>query len=634
MKRSTLIAGLLVACATAHAQNAPSGAINVQFTVDTSLDTGRISPFIYGSNGHSDDRDENIAARRFGGNRLTGYNWENNASNAGSDYIHHSDNYLTRFLPESVQNVPGIALTDFHDSSLAISAYSLLTLPAAGYVARDKNGTVNEGQTAPSSRWTEVRFAKNAPFSVTPDLNDNYVYVDESVNMLVQKYGNASSARGVRGYCIDNEPALWVSTHPRIHPGKATCAEVINKGISLSKAVKGVDPQAEIFGPVAYGYSAYVNLQEAPDWNQYSSTYAWFLDAYLDKMREASQTEGKRLLDVLDVHWYPEAQGTASNGGKVRIAFSQNSDPDVARARMQAPRSLWDSSYTEDSWIGQWFSPIALLPRLQSGIDRYNPGTKMAITEINYGGDNHISGGIAMADVLGILGRYDVYMSNYWGEIGGYVSSAYKIYRNYDGLNSAFGDRRAGAATSDAENSSIYSAMDDRGRLHVVVMNKSFDQPLSGSFTLRTPYRFQDGKVYGFDAANPEVRQMGTVSGITENGTFSYTVPPLTVQHMVLEQAASAVPDGIYMGSLRCEAAGPNPFSDRTTVRYTLSERSHVRLSLLDPLGREVALIADGDADGGSHLATVDGRTLAPGAYYFRMEAGGKTAGVPLVLVR
>src|ERR1700754_1276502 len=74
----------------------PPGAAaqTVHIAINTELRTP-ISPYIYGSNGQSDDRDENITARRIGGNRLTGYNWENNASNAGNDWNHSSDNYLT-----------------------------------------------------------------------------------------------------------------------------------------------------------------------------------------------------------------------------------------------------------------------------------------------------------------------------------------------------------------------------------------------------------------------------------------------------------------------------------------------------------------------------------------------------------
>ena len=97
-------------------------------------------------------------------------------------------------------------------------------------------------------------------------------------------------------------------------------------------------------------------------------------------MRQASEAEGKRLLDVLDVHWYPEARGD-----DIRIT-DQVGTNETRKARLQAPRTLWDPTYIEDSWIGQWGSHhLPLLPTLQQSIDTYYPGTKLAITEFNYG---------------------------------------------------------------------------------------------------------------------------------------------------------------------------------------------------------------------------------------------------------
>jgi len=162
-----------------------------------------------------------------------------------------------------------------------------------------------------------------------------------------------------------------------------------------------------------YGFAAYETLQSAPDWGTEGEGYRWFIDYYLDKMKKASDEEGKRLLDVLDVHWYPEARG----GGE-RICFG--ADPrniETNKARLQAPRTLWDPTYIEDSWIGQWkkdFLPI--LPNLLDSIEKYYPGTKLAITEYDYGGGNHITGGIAQADVLGIFGKYGVYLATFWGD--------------------------------------------------------------------------------------------------------------------------------------------------------------------------------------------------------------------------
>lgn len=70
-----------------------SAAFNTTITVNTTLDTHAISPYIYGSNQNFSGT-ENLSAMRQGGNRLTGYNWENNASNAGKDWYNSSDNLI------------------------------------------------------------------------------------------------------------------------------------------------------------------------------------------------------------------------------------------------------------------------------------------------------------------------------------------------------------------------------------------------------------------------------------------------------------------------------------------------------------------------------------------------------------
>src|SRR5262249_1617333 len=146
------------------------------------------------------------------------------------------------------------------------------------------------------------------------------------------------------------------------------------------------------------------NLQKAPD-NEGRNFIEW----YLSQARAAERNEGLRLIDYLDLHWYPEAEG---NGERIT---GNGTSPAVVAAREQAPRALWDTTYRESSWIQRTlWGPIDLLHWLQSKIDRFYPGTKLAFTEWNYGAANHISGAIAAADVLGIFGRYGVSLATYW----------------------------------------------------------------------------------------------------------------------------------------------------------------------------------------------------------------------------
>jgi hypothetical protein len=519
----------------------PTGTFDVNFTIDPTQDRAPISPYIYGTN---DDLTgtENFTARRIGGNRMTTYNWENNASNAGDDWHHSSDNYIPWYyggIPwGGNMNEPAIGISGFHEKSLHQGAYTLSTLQTSGFVAADKDGNVSDFEKAPSSRWVKVMPAKNAPFSLQPDLNDDVVYMDEFVNYLVQKHGNAGTPTGIRGYSIDNEPALWSKTHPFMHPEKATSVEVLEKSIELSKAVKKVDPYAELFGPVLYGFSSYLFL-DSNDWESIKGSYDWYIDYYLDRMRMASAEEGKRLLDVLDLHWYPEV---ASSTG-VRITSSNTNDNvEVNKLRIQAPRSLWDPSYQENSWIGQHYrSYLPLIPRIQQSIQTYNNGTKLAFTEYNYGGESHVSGGIATADVLGIFGKNNVYMANYWKMVNNtadapYSSAGFKIYNNYDGHGARFGDTKIKAETSDIENSSIYSSVykDSNNSLHMIVINKNYDHNMNAIFNLAGE-TYTSAKVYAFDGQSSTITEREPITSIV-NGTFSYEIPELTVCHIVLSK--------------------------------------------------------------------------------------------------
>ncbi|MCS7202647.1 MAG: glycoside hydrolase family 44 protein [Dictyoglomus sp.] len=520
----------------------PTGQFSVNVNINTNKERITISPYIYGAN--QDVENVRHTARRIGGNRLTGYNWETNMSNAGSDWYHYSDYYLpwVMGIPQKDYNIPAIVLSKFHDDSLKMGAISLITLQMAGYVAKDANGTVKENETAPSPRWAQVQFKKNSPFSLTPDTTDNFVYIDELINFLINKYGKANTNTGIKGYLLDNEPDLWSSTHPRIHPNKTTCNELIQKSVELAKVIKEMDKDAEVMGYESYGFMGYYSLQDAPDWNQVKGNHKWFISYYLQKMKEESQNYGKRLLDVLSLHWYPEARG-----GNVRICFEgeNNIDKDVSIARMQAPRTLWDPTYKssqkgvitagENSWINQWFPEfLPIIPTIKKDIETYYPGTKLAITEYDYGGRNHISGGIAQTDVLGIFGKYGIYLATRWGDSGSYISSAYNIYLNYDGKGSKYGDICVKAETSDVENMPVYASIhkDNENKLHIIIINRNWDKEGIAKVNIESSYTYSSCVIWGFDYNSPNIRKMGEIKNI-ENNRFELKVPPLTVYHLV-----------------------------------------------------------------------------------------------------
>jgi hypothetical protein len=510
--------------------------IAVTYTIKT--DTGRtpISKYIYGTNFYLNT---DYTIQRIGGNRCTAYNWENNWSNAGSDYLFENDTMWDSSNPP----VPGLGYTKLIDQSNSVNQDSIVTLQLAGYVSAPVSGQNLDQYPAPSNYFYPVQFAKGAPFCSppnNPNTSDANVYMDEFVNFLVWKYGYAGTATGVKFYCLDNEVDIWNATHKEVHPAHPLCQEIRDKGIACATAVKNVDPNAQIMGPVLCVFTGFLNLCGASDWSSVQGSRPWFISYYLDEMKKASDANGRRLLDVLDVHWYPPEDDGNGHG-----ICDNREDPQTFNARMQAPRTLWDQDYVYphmtypdggSSWVNQWYWAqfLPILTRFKTDIANYFPDTNIAITEYTWGPSTQWATGITTADFLGICGKYGVYMTNYWGS-GGYIDTAIQMYRNYDGVHSTFGDTNVPATMSDKVNSSIYASVfaSNANELHLMVINKSQTSDITGTFNINSPQNFLSGRVWKFDNTSSTISETTGIYIITNN-SFTYTIPKTSVCHIVL----------------------------------------------------------------------------------------------------
>ncbi len=525
-KREHLAAAAAKEAAAKAALQPPTEGGDLPVTVSAGEVIRPISPYVYGINSQPFEG-VGTTVRRMGGNRQTAYNWELNASNAGQDYNHQSDDWPCTVLGYTDCNVPGAQFVNFGLQNRKAGIESIATVPMVDWVTADKRGPVSEADKAPSKRWDKSLPQKPGPLTTSPDLGDGVVYEDEFVGALVAKLGKAAQG-GIRFYSLDNEPALWPSTHPRIHPDKTTYAEMISRTEATASGLLKVDPSAFLLGAVAYGWSEYKSLQDAPDAAEHNAKYGTYLDFFLASMKKLEEKHHQRLVHSLDIHWYPEARGAK------RITDPDNT-PKTVEARVQAPRSLWDPNYVEKSWIAAELGgkPIRLIPWLQEKIATRYPGTKLSVTEYDFGGGTHVSGGLAQADVLGVFGREGVFMANYWGngpgngQLPSYIKAAFQIFRNYDGHGGVFGDTAVVATPGDLNKASVFAATDSKhpGTLTVLVINKEQHTAFNGKIALKGG-NYAVAKVFSFDATSSNIRSLPDAP-ITNN-QLSYRLLPMS----------------------------------------------------------------------------------------------------------
>jgi len=78
----------------------------------------------------------------------------------------------------------------------------------------------------------------------------------------------------------------------------------------------------------------------------------------------------------------------------------------------------------------------------------------------------------------------------------------------------------------------------------------------------------------------------------------------------------------------------PNPFNPRTRIRYAISVRCRVVLSVYNSLGQQVRVLVDDAMSAGYHEAIFDGSRLSSGLYLCRLQAGGVMQTIKLLLLQ
>ena len=406
---------------------------------------------------------------RWGGNTSERYNWKlGNAWNTGRDWY---------FENVGVEHQAWIGFLSRVEQA---GAKAFINVPLIGYAAKDtssyafsvkKYGPQKNCEPGRPDVGDGLR-ADGTPVTGNNRYDTSIVadpeFVDDWVRAMKAKFPRLFAERRII-LAPGNEPMLWHNTHRDVHPEPATSRELLDRFIRMARALKAAAPEVQIAGPELWGWPAYFDSAFDGARRDHADRRmrggADLLPWFLQELRAEEQRGGTRLLDYVSVHGYPQAPDV----------FSAAAGLEATRLRLESVRSLWDADYRDPSWIN---ARIELLPRLRRWVAENYPGTRIALTEYNWGGEQDISGALALAEILGVLGREGADAACYWTAPpdGSFAAAAYQLFRNADGRGAAFGGEALAVTWSGAaaEDVSIFAARDRAaGVTTLMCVNKS-----------------------------------------------------------------------------------------------------------------------------------------------------------------
>jgi Glycoside hydrolase family 44/PA14 domain/Fibronectin type III domain len=525
--------------------------------VDATANVHAIDPNIYGSAFASTAQltDLHLPINRNGGNAADTYSFVQDATNRGSDWFFESiawgsgnGNGMDAWINETIAGgaQPNITLNLFDWAARVGANRDILgSFSVSKYGAQQStdpwrpdlgNGVRTNGSNVTGNDPTDAYTANN------PTIERAWI------QHLIDTFGTSQTG-GVKYYTLGNEPGIWHHTHRDIHPDGNTLPELRDRVIAYASMVKSLDPAAKILGFEEWGWSNYFVSGEDGARGNWGATYdglnaqQWLLN----QMRLHDTAAGQRLLDYFTLHFYPQ-------GGQ----FSDDLSQSMQLLRNRSTRSLWDPNYVDESWIastGINGGKVNLINMMKGWVNAYYPGTKLGVTEYNWGAEGDMNGATTQADIWGIFGREGLDLANRWTTPGTGTPTylAMKMYRNYDGAGSAFGETSVGASVANPDQVSAFASVRaSDGALTVMVVNKNLYS--SGNPGARTSITLnlsnfanagvaQPWQVAAIAGSNQGQAAIAHLSDITLSGnSLTVNVPMESVTLFVIPPAAAVPP--------------------------------------------------------------------------------------------
>jgi hypothetical protein len=619
------------------------GALAIWFTVltvplsaqvvvklDFSLPTHTVSPYLYGRNNSlsgypgSDftpewTRLKDAKVRFFregGGNNSTKYNWRRKLSSHPDWYNNVYPNDWD-FAAQSLQdNIP--------------NAQGMWSFQLIGKAAKTTTANFNDWEYNGSQWWTGV--AQNlagggvvnpsggakALVEGDPELYLENWTADSTIAILSHWFDELLLDKNQLVYwSMDNEPEIWHGTHDDVMPVQLSAEDFMQRYFDVAKKARAIFPGIKLVGPVPANEWQWYNWSGGITQN--GKNYPW-LEYFIKRVAEEQQATGIRLLDVLDIHFYPSSSVASEVVQYHRVYFDKNYIFPEANG-VKNVTGTWDNSQNKEY----------IFERCKEWLDQYmgeGHGVTFGVSETGINFINASTTAVWYASTLGEFMKHkEMELFSPWS----WQPGMWEVLHLFSAYNkNAF----VSASSSEEEFVSAYPTINEAGdSVTLVLVNRSVSATKSvrvsfnGFILAGEPFQLMElsnlppSETFVSHTSNALKKSSVSATG----NVLAISLPPMSVTSVLLKGGKGEVITGTE------EAIGhslfqvyPNPVSGNSELTVEIRSYGKAIVSLLDVNGKEAKSILDRSIDNEGYKNTFTIADLPNGIYFLRLTLNGK----------
>ena len=570
---------------------------NVQVQIDILAKRKKVSPYIYGRNNSIANfnnnplttaqwqflRDAGVTMfRENGGNNSTKYNWRRKLSSHPDWYNNVYANNWDQAEQALQTNMP---------NAQGVWAFQLIGKAAKTNAANFNDWGYN------NSQWWSGTAQNLAGGGTVNTAGGNKAVVNGNPNLYLKDW-TADSTTGILDYWfgtgglgldktkiqywnMDNEVEIWNGTHDDVMPTLISAEDFMQRYFEVAKKARAKYPNIKLLGPVPANEWQWFNWDNKMVTGSDGQKYQW-LQYFIKRVAEEQQRTGIRLLDVLDLHFYPNSTNQADVVQFHRIFFDRTYVHPEANGVKNTPTG-WDASQNKEYIFG----------RCQDWLTQYmgaNHGVKFGVSEIGLNSSNSATThAIWYASTLGEFMNNEVELFTPWSwHVGMWeVLHLYSYYNQSINVESICNSEQnvSAYATINATNDSMTVAMVNRSTIAqtVVLDFKNFilTTPSVSALNLSNLTETETFVSHTTNALKPLTTSVA-------NNKLTVVLPPMSVSSVQLkgQQGATSVA-GISDDAIQIF---PNPTSEFFNIKTHLE----ALCAIYDVAGRLIATYPKG----------------------------------------